>query len=149
MLYDIIDSAQERLDYSCCRWQLLWIHMVAFTFGQMLVSMLHLRRSIAFDDLGEVLRTCTDIFHGMFGAAALLSVLIAPAMVTQRFKDAPATILNGFCRRRDSLEAAKSAVPLFSLKAAGFRVLGEPISTATVGRFLTLIGVCTSALLTM
>jgi len=144
---DLIEAAQLRLRYSCTRFQWLWLHSLMYTFFELFMCMTHLR---AFQDSGEeltrdgILLFFTDFFHLGFGVIGLFAALVTPALVTQMYTDCPACVVMSLRKRGVSTTMVGAAFPYLASTAKGFTVLGEPVSTGTVVKFCTMIGIFSS-----
>eukprot|EP00928_Gymnodinium_smaydae_P087875 TRINITY_DN72065_c0_g1_i1.p1 TRINITY_DN72065_c0_g1~~TRINITY_DN72065_c0_g1_i1.p1 ORF type:complete len:583 (-),score=89.69 TRINITY_DN72065_c0_g1_i1:320-2068(-) len=152
LCYDLIWSVQARLNYSCTRWQWLWIHQLTYVFFQIFICISNVRTLITKAEVIDhmvVMRLFTDFFHLGFGGVGMMSCLIAPAMVTGSFFDVPASFVNGLRKRGLPTGMVSMAVPYMSLICKGYTVMGESVGTSTVARFLTMVGIFGSIYLTM
>lgn len=73
---------------------------------------------------------------------------MAPADVTRRYRETMNDIIS-ILRTHADLCHVERIAPLILLRAQGFRVLGEPVSSASVVKFMTFVGIGTSVYMTM
>jgi hypothetical protein len=141
LTFDLLESMQQRLQYSCQRWQWLWLHQVVYCFCQLFISMSHVRSAFMSKDEFDLLLHFTDFFHGLFGIMALMSVMVTPALVTQKFTTAITEVAMMLRSFNVSVCEISQGVPYLQMRVKGFTIFGEPIGPATLSRFVTLIGI--------
>lgn len=131
--YRIVEAAQERLEYSCSRWQLLWLHMLLFGLLEAISCVLHLRDAMGeVWDVDKILLHFTDFFHGCFGFGAIFAMWLTPALLTNTFTKAPTGIARILAQKGISTQILGPTVSLCSARVQGFKVMGEANAPAMV-----------------
>jgi len=150
--FELLEATQARLHYSCSRWQWLWLHQLLFAFFELFVACGHIRKAVTSNsglNRDDVLLHFADIFHLCYGTMGFGALLLTPAWVTQAFKDSPQHFIAGLRNRGVPITDVAMSVPYLSLTAKGFTVVGETISTSTVVRFVTLVGIAMSLFMSL
>merc|ERR1712232_1311901 len=96
---DLADAAQRRLDYSCVEWQWWWVHLLIFTFAQLMAVASHCRNflqdGVQVGNRSDGFSFAYDAWHGSIGALGLMALLLTPAQVTYRYNLLPRKFLVG------------------------------------------------------
>jgi len=151
-VYLLMEGCQDRLNYSCVNWQYLWVHFLVFSLFEILITMTHVRLVIVGEvalDRDGLLEIAFDVFHGSIGFFTLIGCLVTPALVTSSYGELPTSV--GLSLRAQGLPThlVAQSLPSFVQTMKGFVCFGERVSTGTVMRFMTMVGIGSTAYLSM
>jgi hypothetical protein len=152
----MIHSVQDRLNYFSRRAFPIWTHMMLYAGVELAISFVHFRELMTtggYEDISmHKLQVATDLFHGAFGSAWLTCGMVIPASVSNDFREAAFDIWHGMRNRGWGREYSNfldaKACYLF-LKIRGWIVCGETLLPEGVVKFMTLIGIMGTFLMSL
>lgn len=152
------ERAQERLDVNCSEWQWLWIHQVVYAFAQILVVVVqgdHIVQSETRADSWQRMQRYSDfgvvypMFHFALGGSVLLTALITPSLTTHFFTLTCRVMLKAMRLRGATITDAELGASFLEFKLRGFTFAEMPIDGEAVAKFLALVGIGSTAWLSM
>eukprot|EP00927_Polykrikos_kofoidii_P011384 TRINITY_DN14823_c0_g1_i1.p1 TRINITY_DN14823_c0_g1~~TRINITY_DN14823_c0_g1_i1.p1 ORF type:complete len:668 (+),score=46.15 TRINITY_DN14823_c0_g1_i1:92-2095(+) len=145
------EKAQLRLEWSCTRWRLLWVHQLVFAFFAVLVTVHSVGPFLLMSTREESLQAWQQtsnfaiamlFFHGLMGICILLAVLITPAATTSYFKRTCDEFLHFMRETGSGIDMCDSGAGFLEKRVLGFRIWLLQVNPALVSSFYSVVALC-------